>query len=117
VVYHVVCRLDEKRRVVDAGPQWIVQTYSGNRWRDVSFCRSKVGLLQCVGQIDPEAMCILEALPAWIEMPTADAAKPPRGDRRPLRIWGPPLSEIELRLITRGREAVSAAAPIAEVTA
>lgn len=68
---HVVTLLNDNRRVIRCrdGIQWIVQQRIGSRWRSQSYCRSKAGLMGCVGtEISDMALAVLKALPNWIEV-------------------------------------------------
>lgn len=73
----VVVRLNEHWRVIECrdGIQWILQRSDGERrgwtrWSARSYCRSKNALIRAcrtsTGEIDCNAMAILEALPEWI---------------------------------------------------
>jgi hypothetical protein len=77
----VVAHLNDRHRVIlcKDGIQWILQRKMNKQddgWRGLKFCRTKSGLLRFVGEagdILPNAMAILEALPDWAEpRPTAD---------------------------------------------
>jgi hypothetical protein len=54
-----VAILDENRRVISDGVQWILQKRSGIGWKSRSYCRTKEALIRCCGGSTPE----LAALP------------------------------------------------------
>ena len=83
--------LNAKWRVVDDLLQWILQVRSGRErakasgWRARSWCASRGGLLRCVteycGDVDPDALAVIEAFPEMHEEnPGAVAPRP--GQRR-----------------------------------
>jgi hypothetical protein len=55
----VVAVLDENRRVISDGVQWMLQVRTGGRWKPRSYCRTKEALIRCCGGGTPE----LDALP------------------------------------------------------
>jgi hypothetical protein len=56
---NIVAVLDDKRRVISDGVQWILQQRTSHRWAARSYCRTKEALIRCCGGSTPE----LEALP------------------------------------------------------
>ena len=71
----VVAHLNSTCRIITcrAGIQWIVQGHKGKAgWRGHSYHRNRDALLERVqagefGQVDPEALRALQALPEWTE--------------------------------------------------
>jgi hypothetical protein len=67
---NLVAQLNASWRVIidDDGKQWILQRLHENGWRARSYCRTRYALENCVrlyaGEIDPEAVAILAALPS-----------------------------------------------------
>lgn len=71
-----VVRFNEHWRVIECrdGIQWILQFARKNarriEWRGRGYCRTKAALIRAsaasAGEIDGNAMAILEALPEWI---------------------------------------------------
>ncbi|MAN78383.1 MAG: hypothetical protein CML24_14650 [Rhizobiales bacterium] len=64
------------------GVQWILQKYRGikngmARYEGRSFCRSRAGLVRCIGEkcgeVLPAALAIIRALPPFISGGRADA--------------------------------------------
>jgi hypothetical protein len=87
----VVVQLNEKWRVVEcrAGIQWILQrrksATAGSGWDGRSFCRSGEAIKRLARlhaqPIDPDALAVLDALPAWIEEARGDAGDQIEQDR------------------------------------
>ena len=86
----VVAVLDDRRRVIDDGVQWILQkrhgrpTRKSTGWRGRSYCTSRKSLLDsvekwCEPPIDPDALRNLQALPD--DHPKAGRSQPTRGRR------------------------------------
>jgi hypothetical protein len=79
----VVVQLNEHWRIIvcRSNIQWILQrSYERRRdgercWGPRSYCRTGEAIKrlarQHAGAIDPEALAVLDALPAWVEAPPA----------------------------------------------
>jgi hypothetical protein len=84
---HIVVMLNSNWRVIRCadGLQWILQrrgapaSTRANDWRGRSYCRTRDALIRCArecsGTIEPAALAVLAALPAWIEVVVGNDAR------------------------------------------
>jgi hypothetical protein len=63
--YPVLVHISDKLRVIECrdGIQWILQTRSDNRWRDLGYHRDRDVLIERCGPISRQALAVLKALP------------------------------------------------------
>lgn len=86
----IIARLNDGWRIVAApdGTQWVLQRQRGahrsaDDWRARAYCRMRHALENCValyvtGDVEPEALAIIAALPGNIAWPAASAITQPR---------------------------------------
>lgn len=61
--YPVLVRFDTRRVIrCQNDLQWILQTRSGHRWRDLGYFRNKDVLLERIGSADAQALATLRVL-------------------------------------------------------
>ena len=78
----LVAQLNERWRVVDDPPQWVLQRRKGHPrsknqgWKNRSYCMTQLALLRCVreycGDVEPAALEKLNALPTRHEVQNLD---------------------------------------------
>jgi hypothetical protein len=63
--YPVLVQISDKLRVIECrdGIQWILQTRSSNRWRDLGYHRDRDVLIERCGLMSRQALAALKALP------------------------------------------------------